>query len=238
MELNLENIPAHIGVIMDGNGRWAKARGMLRTQGHKMGVEALKRIVEECSDLGVQYLTAYAFSTENWKREAQEVSAIMRLIEVYLRSELKKMMANGVRLRTIGDLSALAPNIQKVLYDSMEKTKDNTGLTLTIALNYGGRDDIKRAVQSICKSVQNGELSIEDITEEIISKRLDTGFMPDPDLVIRPSGELRLSNFLLWESAYSEFWYSDIHWPDFSPEDLRKAIASYQQRDRRFGNAK
>ncbi|MDO5095481.1 MAG: isoprenyl transferase [Peptostreptococcaceae bacterium] len=238
MEQKLEKIPVHIGVIMDGNGRWAKSRGLLRTQGHKMGVEALKTIVEACSDLGVKYLTAYAFSTENWKREASEVSAIMKLIEVYLRSELKKMMQNRVRFKTIGDLSALPENIQKVLYESMEETKNNRGLTLTIALNYGGRDDIKRAVQKICQRVQDGELKIEDIDQELISQSLDTGFMPDPDLVIRPSGELRLSNFLLWESAYSEFWYSDINWPDFSPEDLKKAIQSYAQRDRRFGNAR
>ncbi len=238
MEQKLEKIPVHIGVIMDGNGRWAKSRGLLRTQGHKMGVEALKTIVEACSDLGVKYLTAYAFSTENWKREASEVSAIMKLIEVYLRSELKKMMQNRVRFKTIGDLSALPENIQKVLYESMEATKNNRGLTLTIALNYGGRDDIKRAVQKICQRVQDSELKIEDIDQELISQSLDTGFMPDPDLVIRPSGELRLSNFLLWESAYSEFWYSDINWPDFSPEDLKKAIQSYAQRDRRFGNAR
>lgn len=238
MDLDLEKIPAHIGIIMDGNGRWAKTRGLLRTQGHKMGVEALKIIVEECSDLGVKYLTAYAFSTENWKREASEVSAIMKLIEIYLKSELKKMMANDVRLRTIGDLSALPANIQKVLYDSIEKTKNNTGLTLTIALNYGGRDDIRRAVQKICMRIKEEGLQPYEVTQELISENLDTGFMPDPDLVIRPSGELRLSNFLLWESAYSEFWYSDIYWPDFTPEDLRKAILSYQQRDRRFGNAK
>lgn len=238
MDENLKKIPTHIGIIMDGNGRWAKSRGLLRTQGHKMGVEALKVIVEECSNLGVKYLTAYAFSTENWKREATEVSAIMKLIEIYLKSELKKMMANGVRFRTIGDLSALPENIQKVLYDSIEETKKNTGLTLTIALNYGGRDDIRRAVQKICRRVKEGELQPDEITQGLISDHLDTHFMPDPDLVIRPSGELRLSNFLLWESAYSEFWYSDINWPDFKPEDLRKAIISYQERDRRFGNAK
>ncbi|MDO5063017.1 MAG: isoprenyl transferase [Peptostreptococcaceae bacterium] len=238
MDENLKKIPTHIGIIMDGNGRWAKSRGLIRTQGHKMGVEALKVIVEECSDLGVKYLTAYAFSTENWKREATEVSAIMKLIEIYLKSELKKMMANGVRFRTIGELSALPENIQKVLYDSIEETKNNTGLTLTIALNYGGRDDIRRAVQKICRRVKEGELQPDEITQKLISEHLDTHFMPDPDLVIRPSGELRLSNFLLWESAYSEFWYSDINWPDFKPEDLRKAIISYQERDRRFGNAK
>lgn len=238
MELDMEKLPQHIAVIMDGNGRWAKSRGLLRTQGHKMGVEALKKIVEECSNLGIGYLTAYAFSTENWKRDVKEVSAIMRLIEIYLKSELKQMLANQVRLKTIGDLSALPPNIQKVLYDSMDKTKDNKGLTLTIALNYGGRDDIKRCVQNLCQKVLDNDLLPQDVTENLISKTLDTGFMPDPDLVIRPSGEQRLSNFLLWESAYSEFWYSQINWPDFKPENLREAISSYQQRDRRYGNAK
>ncbi len=238
MELDLQKIPRHIGIIMDGNGRWAKSRGQLRTQGHKAGVETLKRIVENCSDLGVEYLTAYAFSTENWKREESEVSAIMKLIEVYLRSELKKMMANGVRFKTIGDLSALAPNIRKVIHDSVAETKNNTGLTLTVALNYGGRDDLRRAVTKIAQSVQAGALKPEEITEELIKSNLDTHFMPDPDLIIRPSGEQRLSNFLLWESAYSEFWYSDINWPDFSKEDLLEAIFCYQQRDRRFGNAK
>lgn len=238
MDQELKNIPTHIGIIMDGNGRWAKSRGMIRTQGHKMGVETLKVIVEACSDLGIKYLTAYAFSTENWKREATEVSAIMKLIEIYLKSELKKMMANGVRFKTIGDLSGMPKNIQKILYDSMEQTKDNKGLTLTIALNYGGRDDIRRGVRKICERIKNNELQPEDITEDIIAQSLDTRFLPDPDLIIRPSGELRLSNFLLWESAYSEFWYSDINWPDFTPDDLKRAIASYGQRDRRFGNAK
>lgn len=238
MDQELKNIPTHIGIIMDGNGRWAKSRGMIRTQGHKMGVETLKVIVEACSDLGIKYLTAYAFSTENWKREATEVSAIMKLIEIYLKSELKKMMANGVRFKTIGDLSAMPKNIQKILYDSMEQTKDNKGLTLTIALNYGGRDDIRRGVRKICERIKNNELQPEDITEDIIAQSLDTRFLPDPDLIIRPSGELRLSNFLLWESAYSEFWYSDINWPDFTPDDLKRAIESYGQRDRRFGNAK
>lgn len=238
MDQELKNIPTHIGIIMDGNGRWAKSRGMIRTQGHKMGVETLKVIVEACSDLGIKYLTAYAFSTENWKREATEVSAIMKLIEIYLKSELKKMMANGVRFKTIGDLSGMPKNIQKILYDSMEQTKDNKGLTLTIALNYGGRDDIRRGVRKICERIKNNELQPEDITEDIIAQSLDTRFLPDPDLIIRPSGELRLSNFLLWESAYSEFWYSDINWPDFTPDDLKRAIESYGQRDRRFGNAK
>ncbi len=238
MEINKENIPQHIAVIMDGNGRWAKARGQARTMGHKAGVETLKKIVEESDSLGIKYLTAYAFSTENWKRDNEEVSAIMKLIEIYLKSELKKMMANGVRLKTIGDLSRLPAGVQKILLDSEEKTKNNKGITLTMALNYGARDDITRAMQKIAKMAEAGELKAEDISQDLISKSLDTWFLPDPDLIIRPSGEMRLSNFLLWESAYSEFWYSDIYWPDFNSEHLREAIACYQNRDRRFGNAK
>ncbi len=238
MEINKDNLPQHVAIIMDGNGRWAKSKGQLRTMGHKAGVEALKKIVEESSNLGIKYLTAYAFSTENWKRDAGEVSAIMKLIEVYLKSEINKMMANGVRFKTIGDLSRLPQGIQKILNDSMEKTKDNQGTTLTIALNYGARDDITRAVEKIAQKIEKGELASKDITQAFISQSLDTFFLPDPDLVIRPSGELRLSNFLLWESAYSEFWYSDIYWPDFKPSHLREAIISYQDRDRRFGSAK
>lgn len=238
MEINMECLPRHIAIIMDGNGRWAKSKGQIRTMGHKAGVETLKKIVEECSNLGIKYLTAYAFSTENWKREENEVSAIMKLIEIYLKSEINKMMKNNIRFKTIGDLSKLPKGVQKIVYDSMEKTKDNKGTTLTIALNYGGRDDIVRAVKEICTQVKNNEIMPEDVTMDLISSALDTNFLPDPDLVIRPSGELRLSNFLLWESAYSEFWYSDINWPDFKPLDLHEAIKSYQNRDRRFGNAK
>ncbi len=238
MKTEITNIPQHIAIIMDGNGRWAKARGLLRTQGHKEGVETLKKIVEASSDAGIRYLTVYAFSTENWKRDVTEVSAIMKLIEVYLRSEIKKMMKNQVRFKTIGDLSALPVGVRRIIDESVEQTKNNRGLTLTVALNYGGRDDIARATKKLCEKVRRGELDPEDITQELLSENLDTAFLPDPDLVIRPSGELRISNFLLWESAYSEFWYSDINWPDFSEEDLYEAMRSYQNRDRRFGNAK
>lgn len=238
MEINKERLPRHIAVIMDGNGRWAKSKGQIRTMGHKAGVETLKKIVEESSNLGIKYLTAYAFSTENWKREEKEVSAIMKLIEIYLKSEINKMIKNDVRFKTIGDLSKLPKGVQEIIYDSMEKTQNNKGTTLTIALNYGGRDDITRAVREIAGRVKNNELDVEDISMELISNCLDTNFLPDPDLIIRPSGELRLSNFLLWESAYSEFWYSDINWPDFTPKDLHDAIISYQNRDRRYGNAK
>lgn len=238
MEINKERLPKHIAVIMDGNGRWAKSRGQARTMGHRAGVEALKTILEESATLGIEYLTAYAFSTENWKRDAKEVAAIMKLIEVYLKNEINKMMANNIRFKTIGDLSRLPKGVQKILLDSTEKTKNNQGTTLTMALNYGARDDLRRAMEKIAQRVEKGELSAMDITEDVISQSLDTSFLPDPDLVIRPSGELRLSNFLLWESAYSEFWYSDIYWPDFGPVQLREAIKSFQDRDRRFGNAK
>ena len=238
MEISKENLPRHIAVIMDGNGRWAKAKGQPRSMGHRAGVEALKKILEESANLGIDYLTAYAFSTENWKRDAEEVSAIMKLIEIYLKNEINKMMANDIRFKTIGDLSKLPKGVQKILYDSIEKTRDNKGTTLTMALNYGGRDDLTRAMKSIGQRIESGQLKADDIDQILISKSLDTSFLPDPDLVIRPSGELRLSNFLLWEAAYSEFWYSNIYWPDFKPSDLREAIASYQNRDRRFGNAK
>ena len=238
MKTQKEKLPVHIAIIMDGNGRWAKSKGQIRTMGHKAGVETLKKIVEECSNMGIKYLTAYAFSTENWKRDEKEVSAIMKLIELYLKSEMNKMMKNDVRFKTIGDLSRLPQGVQKIIYDSMEKTKDNAGTTLTIALNYGGRDDIVRAVKDICHQVERGEITADHVDMDLIAEALDTSFLPDPDLVIRPSGEQRLSNFLLWESAYSEFWYSNINWPDFTPADLHEAITSYQNRDRRFGNAK
>lgn len=234
----MDKLPRHIAIIMDGNGRWAKSKGFIRTQGHKKGVDVLKQIVEDCSDLGIEYLTVYAFSTENWKREVSEVDAIMKLVEVFLQNEINKIMKNNVKLKTIGDLAKLPKGVQKILHESIEKTKNNTGITLTVALNYGARDDILRATKKISEKIKNAELQVEDIDEKVFASHLDTAFLPDPDLVIRPSGELRLSNFLLWESAYSEFWYSNINWPDFRKENLIEAIESYQNRDRRFGDAK
>lgn len=234
----MDKLPKHIAIIMDGNGRWAKSQGLMRTQGHKKGVDVLKQIVEDCSDLGIEYLTVYAFSTENWKREVSEVDAIMKLVEIFLQNEINKIMKNNVRLKTIGDLSKLPNGVQKILHESIEKTKANTGITLTVALNYGARDDILRATKKISDKILSGELNAEEIDEKVFASHLDTAFLPDPDLVIRPSGELRLSNFLLWESAYSEFWYSNINWPDFKKENLIEAIKSYQNRDRRFGDAK
>ncbi len=238
IELSKDKMPQHIGVIMDGNGRWAKARGLKRTMGHKQGVENLKTIVRECKRLEIPYITVYAFSTENWKRSEEEVSSLMWLLEQYMAKEMKALHKEGVRIKTIGDITALPASTYKKLQEGIDYTAENTKLTLTLALNYGSRSDIKEATKKIAQKVKLGELSLEDITEETISQHLSTSFMPDPDLIIRPSGEYRLSNFMMWEASYSEFWFSNINWPDFGVEEFQKAIADYQNRDRRFGNAK
>ena len=238
MQLNREKMPKHIGVIMDGNGRWAKSRGLKRTMGHKQGVENLRTIVKECKRLEIPFLTVYAFSTENWKRTQEEVSSLMWLLEQYMTRELKELHREGVRIKTIGDITALPKSTHAKLMEGIEYTKDNSALTLTLALNYGSRADITQAVRIISQKVKDGELLPEQISEETVSEHLSTSFMPDPDLIIRPSGEYRLSNFLMWESSYSEFWFSNINWPDFGAEQLQQAISDYQNRDRRFGNAK
>lgn len=238
IELNKDKMPKHIGVIMDGNGRWAKARGLKRTMGHKQGVENLRTIVKECKRLEIPYLTVYAFSTENWKRSEEEVSALMWLLEQYMSKEMKELHKEGVRIKTIGDITGLPESTYKKLQEGVNYTAENTKLTLTLALNYGSRADLTQAVKSITEKVTLGELNISDINEKIISEHLSTSFMPDPDLIIRPSGEYRLSNFMMWEASYSEFWFSNINWPDFGAEEFQKAIADYQNRDRRFGNAK
>lgn len=238
IELSKDKMPQHIGVIMDGNGRWAKARGLKRTMGHKQGVENLKTIVRECKRLEIPYLTVYAFSTENWKRSEEEVSSLMWLLEQYMAKEMKDLHKEGVRIKTIGDITALPASTYKKLQEGIDYTAENSKLTLTLALNYGSRADIKEATKQIAQKVKLGELSVEDITEKTISEHLSTSFMPDPDLIIRPSGEYRLSNFMMWEASYSEFWFSNINWPDFGAEEFQKAIADYQNRDRRFGNAK
>ena len=238
IELSKDKMPQHIGVIMDGNGRWAKARGLKRTMGHKQGVENLKTIVKECKRLEIPYLTVYAFSTENWKRSEEEVSSLMWLLEQYMAKEMKDLHKEGVRIMTIGDITALPASTYKKLQEGIDYTSENSKLTLTLALNYGSRADIKEATKQIAQKVKLGELSVEDITEKTISEHLSTSFMPDPDLIIRPSGEYRLSNFMMWEASYSEFWFSNINWPDFGAEEFQKAIADYQNRDRRFGNAK
>ncbi|WP_234121205.1 isoprenyl transferase [Clostridium hydrogenum] len=241
VDFDINNIPKHIAIIMDGNGRWAKARNLPRTMGHRAGVETLKKIVRECSDLGVKYLTVYAFSTENWKRPPEEVGGLMKLLVEYLSNELRELYANNVQIRTIGDVSKLPKPCIDILDKSMHDTKDNTGLVLNLALNYGGRYEILRAVKNIFKDYKEGIISEEDILnidDNKFSGYLYTGGIPDPDIIVRPSGEERLSNFLLWQCAYSEFWYSNINWPDFSIENLHEAIADFQNRDRRFGGVK
>ena len=233
--LDKDNIPKHIAIIMDGNGRWAKKRKLPRTVGHKAGVETIRRVIKEAHILGVKYLTLYAFSTENWKRPDDEVSALMKLLVEYLRSELAELNRNGVVIKVLGDITKLPKEAQMEVLNAIEITKNNTGVVLNIAFNYGGRDEIIRAVKLVSKEVENGNISIEDINEEIFEKYLYTSNTPDPDLIIRPSGEQRISNFLLWQCAYSEFWYSNVCWPDFKEEHLRKAIYDYQHRDRRYG---
>ncbi|MTK14232.1 MAG: isoprenyl transferase [Clostridiaceae bacterium] len=238
IHIDLDNIPQHIAIIMDGNGRWAKERMLPRTMGHKAGVEAIRGIVKECSSLGIKYLTLYAFSTENWKRSNEEVSALMNLLVQYLRNEFKELNENNVIINHIGDISKLPQVCQQELTNAYENTKNNTGLTLNLALNYGGRDEILRAVKKIYEDIKDGKMKEEDIDENAIASHLDTKGMPDPDIIIRPSGEQRLSNFLLWQCAYSEFWYSNIKWPDFKKKHLHKAIYDFQNRDRRFGGVK
>lgn len=237
-EIDMSNLPQHIAIIMDGNGRWAKKRNLPRTMGHKAGVETIREIVKTCSKIGVKYLTLYAFSTENWKRPQDEVNTLMNLLVEYLRKEVEELDKNNVIINWIGDISKLPLICQEELKRAKEKTKDNNGLTLTLALNYGGRDEIKRAIINIAKDINAGKLDVDSIDENTISGYLDTANIPDPDLLIRPSGELRISNFLLWQIAYSELWFSDIYWPDFSSKYLLEAIKDYQKRERRFGTIK
>jgi undecaprenyl diphosphate synthase len=237
-ELNSMNIPKHIAIIMDGNGRWAKERNLPRTFGHRAGIESIREIVKECSKLGVKYLTLYAFSTENWKRPTEEVNALMKLLVEYLKNEFKELHSNNVVINSIGNISKLPEVCQRELATAYENTKNNTGLILNLALNYGGRDDIINAFKKMHKDIKFGKLQEDDICESIINSYLYTKGMPDPDIIIRPSGESRLSNFLLWQCAYSEFWLSDIKWPDFKKEHLHKAIYDFQNRERRYGGVK
>lgn len=236
--VDLKNIPKHIAIIMDGNGRWAKERRLPRTMGHKAGVEAIREIVKECSNIGVKYLTLYAFSTENWVRPKDEVSALMSLLMEYLKKEFRELDSNNVVINHIGDISKLPQVCQQELINAYENTKHNTGLVLNLALNYGGRDELIRAFKLMHEDIIKGKINENDINDNTLSNYLDTKGMPDPDIIIRPSGEQRLSNFLLWQCAYSEFWYSNIKWPDFKRENLHKAIYDYQNRDRRFGGVK
>ncbi len=229
------NVPRHIAVILDGNGRWAKKRMMPRNFGHKAGATAVENACEDVYNLGVEYLTVYAFSTENWKRSVEEVTGIMNLLRDYLVNSIERSNKNNMRVRIIGDRTALAPDIVEAIGKLENATAGNTGLKFTIALNYGGRDEIRRAVKEIASEAVSGKISPEDITEEMISSHLDTRELPDPDLLIRTSGEERISNFLPWQIAYSEFYFTDTLWPDFKRDDFVKAIRYYSGRDRRFG---
>ncbi len=232
-EIDKNNLPNHVGIIMDGNGRWAKKRGLPRSAGHRVGAANLKTITEFASDMGIRYVTAYAFSTENWKRPKEEVDALMELLLEYLRDK-KLLEGNQVRVKFIGDRSVLTDEIRKEMETAEAESKDRTRTTLYLAINYGGQQEIVNAVKNIAKKIEAGQMSAYDISLEAIGDELYTE-IPDVDLIIRPSGEYRLSNFLLWQSAYSEFWFSNINWPDFTKEDFTRAILDYQNRNRRFG---
>ena len=235
IQLDFDNIPKHIAIIMDGNGRWAKQRKLPRSMGHKAGVETIRRILKEADRLGVEYMTLYAFSTENWKRPKDEVDALMKLLVQYLTNEVEGLHQNGVVLRILGDIDALPGAVKEKICEAIDLTKNNKGIILNVAFNYGGRDELVRAIKNIVSDVKSGNVNEENIDQNLISNYLYTKDSPDPDLIIRPSGEQRISNFLLWQCAYSEFWYSNVNWPDFSESDLQKAIYDYQNRDRRFG---
>jgi undecaprenyl diphosphate synthase len=226
-----KKIPTHIGIIMDGNGRWALARGLPRMAGHRAGTENLRRIIEACIEFGIKYLTIYAFSTENWGRPSSEVQGLMRIFENVIDSELQELHDQGVRLRHIGRLDRLRPSFRKKVLEALEYTKDNDRLILNIAFNYGGRDEIVCAIQSM---IRDG-VKVEQVTDELVSKYLFTAGVPDPDMIIRTSGELRGSNFLIWQGAYSEWYFPATYWPDFDREELLKALDEFNQRERRYG---
>ena len=227
--------PRHVAIIMDGNGRWAAERRLPRVEGHRRGVESVRRIIEASKDLGVTHLTLFSFSSENWSRPVEEINDLFGLLRRFIRRDLADLHKNGVRIRIIGSRSELDNDIQRMLDDAVELTKENTALNLTIAFNYGSRDEIARAAGRIAEAVKKGELAPEDMTEECFASYLDTGGLPDPDLLIRTSGELRLSNFLLWQLAYAEFVFVDTYWPDFNKAHFEEAIAEFQRRNRRFG---
>ena len=228
-------VPRHIAIIMDGNGRWAKKRGLPRTAGHAAGAEAFRRTANYCRTLGVEYLTVYAFSTENWKRSAEEVSGIMKLLGNYLKEALQDMEKNHVRFKFFGDLSRLSPDLQKLCIEAEKTSAAYHDVQVNFCLNYGGRDEIVKAAQQVALDVKNGVIQPQDVTESLFSDYLYSKDVPDPELIIRPSGEMRTSNFLLWQSAYSEFVFMDVLWPDFQPEHLDEAIREYGRRNRRFG---
>lgn len=232
------NVPQHIAIILDGNGRWAKKKGMPRNFGHVEGSKNVERICEDAYKLGVKYLTVYAFSTENWKRPKDEVDALMNLLRNYMKTCLKTADKNRMRVRVLGDKTALDEDIRTRIAELEEATKNNDGLCFQIALNYGSRDEMIRAMKTMCRDCKEGNVDIEQIDEKLFESYLDTKGIPDPDLMIRTSGELRLSNYLLWQLAYSEFYFTDVLWPDFTKEELVKAIEYYNARDRRFGGVK
>lgn len=232
-KIDMTRIPRHIAIIMDGNGRWATERGKERSYGHQAGVDTVRKITSECTRLGVKFLTLYTFSTENWNRPADEIAALMGLVLSSLEDEI--FMKNNVRFRVIGDMDRLPAEVQAKLQETMDHTKGNTTMTMVVALSYSSKWEITKAVKDIAAEVKAGTLSVDDINEDLLSSHMQTNFMPDPDLLIRTGGELRISNYLLWQIAYSELYFCDTYWPDFDEECLHKAIASYQNRQRRFG---
>ena len=229
------SVPQHVAIIMDGNGRWAKKRGLPRSAGHYQGAKVVEQILYDADAMGIKYLTVYAFSTENWSRPQSEVKTLMNLLRTYMRTSLQKCAKNNVRIRVLGDRSKLDEDLIEAIDDLERDTKNNTGLQFLIAINYGGRDDIRRGVMKIAEKVRSGELDPASITEETVSENLDTADIPDPDLLIRTSGELRISNFLIWQCAYTEYYFTDVLWPDFNKEELQKAVDAYMHRERRMG---
>ena len=235
MDFNKEDMPKHIAIIMDGNRRWAKAQGKPASFGHKAGAKTLEKIVRYANKIGLEHITVYAFSTENWKRAKDEVKALMMLLQSYLDDYSKRADSENIKVKILGDVSVLSEGMQKSIRNCMERTKNNTGVVFNIALNYGGRDELIKAMKNIATQVKEGKIQVDDITEELVSDNLYTKGQPDPDLLIRTSGEIRLSNFLPWQLVYSEFLFIDKYWPDFEEEDLDKAIIEYQKRTRKFG---
>jgi undecaprenyl diphosphate synthase len=233
--VDLDRLPRHVAIIMDGNGRWAQQRGLSRIEGHKHGKDSVRAVVETAREIGIQYLSLYAFSTENWSRPRGEVDALMKLLRRYLRSELRKMMQHGIRLLAIGDIGRLPPSLQRDLAADIEATKHNEGMTVILAVSYGARQDIAQAARAIARDCLAGRLDPERIDEAVVNSYLSTAGLPDPDLLIRTSGEMRVSNFYLWQLAYSELYVTDTLWPDFRESEFLQAVAEYQQRERRFG---
>lgn len=235
LELDPTKLPRHLAIIMDGNGRWAEQRMLKRIVGHHRGAETVQMVVEQTSNLGIGYLTLFAFSSENWSRPKAEVKALMALLKRFVRSELRRMLKNNIRFNVIGNRSDLPEEVNQILDDALQQTAQNTGMVLTLALSYGGRQEIIRAAAQIAQKVQQGQLQPDQITESLFSQHLDTADLPDPDLLIRTSGEMRISNFLLWQLAYTELYFTDINWPDLTINALHEALADYQARERRFG---